>query len=155
MYVPLNAAIIVHIYRNNRRKGCPIPKTLTQVYTQLSLTLLVRHIQTTDSHKVATPIDSFSDIPTSYSTDFQCLSRLAFEQFKQEKIIFYSDSVPKPGLVHFGFLDSVPALYCGGGVSLTTFFTSHCKNSWQLTTSHSSPMAQMSSSVTLRIDAGK
>ena len=154
MYVPLNAAIIVHIYRNNRRKCCPIPKTLTQVYTQLSLTLLVRHIQTTDSHKVATPIDSFSDIPTSYSTDFQCLSRLAFEQFKQEKIIFYSDSVPKLGWFTLGSW-TVYQLCIVEVESLTTFFTSHCKNSWQLTTSHSSPMAQMSSSVTLRIDAGK
>ena len=116
MYIPLNAAIIVHIYRNSRRRGCPIPKTLTQVYTQLSLTLLVRHIQTTDPQNITTPIDSLSDIPAPYFADFQCLSRLAFEQFEQENIVFYSDSVPK-WLVHFGFLDSVPALYCGGGVS--------------------------------------
>ena len=97
-----------------------MPKTLTQVYMQLSLTLLGRHIKTTDPQYqyITTPIymDSFSDIPAPYSADFQCLSRLAFEQFEQEKIVFYSDSVPK-GLVHFGFLDSVPALYCGGGVS--------------------------------------
>ena len=115
MYIPLNAAIIVHIYRNGRRKGCPIPKTLTQVYTQLCLTLLQRHIIATDPQNKTT-LNNFSDISTPYYIHFQCLSQLAFEQFERESIIFYSDSVPEE-LVHFGFLDCVPALYCGGGVS--------------------------------------
>ena len=115
MYIPLNAAIIVHIYRNSRRKGCPIPKTLTQVYTQLCLTLLQRHIETTDTQNKTT-LNSFSDISTPYKTHFQCLSQLAFEQFEKERIVFYSDSVSEE-LVHFGFLDSVSALYGGGGVS--------------------------------------
>ena len=115
MYIPLNAAIIVHIYRNSRRKSFPMPKTLTQVYMQLCLTLLMRHIQTKDPQNT-TILHNFSDISTPYSNHLQCLSWLAFNQFEQEKIVFYSDSVPNE-LIHFGFLDCVPALYCGGGVS--------------------------------------
>ena len=46
MYIPLNAAIMVEVYKNSRKKGCPIPKTMTQVYTQLCLTLVYSAILT-------------------------------------------------------------------------------------------------------------
>ena len=111
MYIPLNAAIIVHIYRNSRRKGCPIPKTLTQVYTQLCLTLLQRYIKTkTPENK--TTLNKFSDISAPYCTHFQQLSQIAFEQYEQENFIFYSDTVSEE-LISLGFFDSVAALHCG------------------------------------------
>ena len=112
MYIPLNAGIIMEIYRNSRKKGCPIPKTLTQVYTQLCLTLLQRHLDLQNSPT----IKRFSDLPSTYYAHFKILSRLAYQQFKQHRMVFYSDSVPE-FLVHFGFLDSVTALYGGGEVS--------------------------------------
>ena len=110
MYIPLNAAIMVEIYEDNRRKGCPIPETMTQVYTHLCLTLLERYLDNIKPQK----IDSFSDLPNAYSKHFKELARLAFEQFQQNRIVFCS--VPQK-LVHFGFLDSVPALYSGRRVS--------------------------------------
>ena len=112
MYIPLNAAIIVEIYKNNRRKGCPIPKTMTQVYTQLCLTLLQRYLDSINSQD----IDKFSDLPDTYFDHFKNLSQLAFENFQQHRTLFNSDTVSKE-LIHFGFLDSVPALYGGGGIS--------------------------------------
>ena len=115
MYIPLNAAIIVEIYKNSRRKGCPIPKTMTQVYTQLCLTLLQRYLDNISPQNTIV-LNSFSDLPNNYYDHFKTLSRLAFEQFQQHRVVFYSDGVSKD-FVHFGFLDSVPALYGGGGVS--------------------------------------
>ena len=115
MYIPLNAAIIVQIYKNCRKKGSPIPKTMTQVYTQLCLTLLQRYLDSLNAD-VMIVLDSFSDLPKTYYNHFKNLSQLAFEQFQQHRIVFNSDSVGKE-LVHFGLLDSVPALYGGGGVS--------------------------------------
>ena len=115
MYIPLNAAIIVHIYRNSRRKGCPIPKTLTQVYTQLCLTLLQRYLKSNDPQD-GTILDKFSDLPSTYYGNFKQLAQLAFEQFQNHNAVLYSKDVPKE-LVHFGLLDSVSSLYCGGGVS--------------------------------------
>ena len=115
MYIPLNAAIIVHIYRNSRRKGCPIPKTLTQVYTQLCLTLLQRYLESIDPQD-RTILNKFSDLPSTYYGNFKQLAQLAFEQFEKHNVVFYSQDVPKE-LVHFGFLDSVSSLYGGGGVS--------------------------------------
>ena len=115
MYIPLNAAIMVEIYKNSRQKGCPIPKTMTQVYTQLCLTLLQRYLDNINPQNTIV-LDTFSDLPNTYYDHFKNLSRLAFEQFQQHRIVFYSGSVGKE-LVHFGLLDSVPALYGGGGVS--------------------------------------
>ena len=116
MYIPLNAAIIVHIYKITRRKG-PIPKTLTQVYTQLCLIiiLLQRYIQSVDPQN-KNAITKLYDLPDTYYNSFLKLAQLAFEQFEKHNVVFYSFDVPKD-LVHFGFLDSVPALYVGGGVS--------------------------------------
>ena len=108
MYIPLNAAIVVEIYRHKRRKGCPVPTTVTEVYTQLCLTLIQRHIESTDPQDLT--ITSFSDLPCGYYSQFRNVSRLAFEHFLDHKIVFNADRT----LVHFGFLDSVPAL-CGGG----------------------------------------
>ena len=112
MYIPLNAAIIVEIYRHNRRKGCPIPITMTQVYTQLCLTLLQRYLDSIEPENTIV-LNKFSDLPCTYLAQFNELSQLAFEQLQQQKIVF---CVPGE-LVHFGFLDSVPALYGGGGIS--------------------------------------
>ena len=117
MYIPLNAAIIVHVFKTSKRKGCPIPITLTQVYTQLCLTLLQRHLDNIDPLNAPT-MNRFSSLHGKYRTDFNMLSQLAFEQFAQSRIVFYSDDIPQESVfVHFGLLDSVPPLHGGGGVS--------------------------------------
>ena len=115
MYIPLNAAIVVQIYRSNQSLGISMPKTLTEIYTALCLTLLQRYLDN-EEPKNTLPITEFSDLPKSYCAHFNALSQLAFEQFVQDQEVFYSDSFSDK-LVHFGFLDCVPALYGGGGVS--------------------------------------
>ena len=116
MYIPLNAAIIVEIYRSNRKKGFPIPKTMTQLYTQLCLTLLERCIKNIDPCFDTTNMTNFSGLPKDYSDHFRKLANLAYSEFEKQNVVFYSTSVPTD-LIHFGLLDSVPALYGGGGVS--------------------------------------
>ena len=115
MYIPLNAVIIVHIYKNSKKSSRPIPKTLTQVYTQLCLTLLQRYTWSVSPQKKKI-ITKISDLPDSYYKDFSKLAQLAFEQFQKHNVVFYSSDLPKD-LVHFGFLDSVSALCGGGGIS--------------------------------------
>ena len=109
MYIPLNAAIIVEIY-----KGCDsdkfLPHTLTELYTQLSLTILNRHLKLEDR------VGKFEDLPRSLYGHFLALSSLAYNGFVKEEVIFHKVSSGHD-LVHFGFLDAVSALYGGGGVS--------------------------------------
>ena len=116
MYIPLNAAIVVEIYRSSKKKDSPIPKTLTQVYSQLCLTLLQRHLDSINPPNTLSTIKKFSDLPSTYYAHFKTLSQIAFEQYVQHRVVFDSDNVSEE-LVHFGFLDSVPALYGGGEVS--------------------------------------
>ena len=107
MYVPLNAAIVVEIYRNSWSTGCPIPKTLTQLYTQLCLILVQRFLEAKHpSDEYA--LDTFSDIPEKYQDDFLNLSKVAFEGLENNEVIFHS--LPKD-VIHFGFLNTVSALY--------------------------------------------
>ena len=105
MYVPLNAAIIVRIYLNCKSDAL-LPHTLTQMYTSLCLTILNRHLENS--------VENFDDLPAELYKNFLCLSRIAFEGILNQEVIFHTFP---PGLVHFGFLDAVSALYGGGKVS--------------------------------------
>ena len=106
MYVPLNAAIIVIIFQD-RKSDTLLPHTLTELYTQLCLTILNRNLK-------SVKVDKFEDLPADLNEQFLCLSKVAFEGIKKEEVIFHT--VP-PGLINFGFLDAVSALYGGGRVS--------------------------------------
>ena len=114
MYVPLNAAIIVEIYRNSKKADRPIPKTLTQLYTQLCLTLIQRDLNNRDPSKRYNFHD-FAALPKNHHADLLKLAKIAFDGFKEEKVIFYTDMVSED-LVHFGLLDTVSS-FCGGGDS--------------------------------------
>ena len=115
MYIPLNAAIIAEIYKSNHKIGLPIPRTLTQLYTELCLTMLRRFLIADDPHQIYI-LDKIKDLYDygDYYSHFQNLSRLAFEEFNNDKAIFYT--LPK-NLTHFGLLDSVQSLHGGGSVS--------------------------------------
>ena len=112
MYVPLNAAIVVEIYRNSWSTGCPIPGTLTQLYTQLCLILVQRFLVAMDPSDECV-LNTFSDIPEKYQDHFLNLCKVAFEGFKNNEVVFHS--LPK-NVVHFGFLNTVSALF-GNGIS--------------------------------------
>ena len=112
MYVPLNAAIIVQIYQDSyyRSSSATLPHTLTELYTQLCLTVLRRYVKTDDT----TTADKLQDLPMSLHKQLLQLCKIAFEGIENEEVIFHG--VPLD-LVQFGFLDSVSALYGTGRVS--------------------------------------
>ena len=45
MYIPLTSAIVVTVYQDRQATGCPLPTTLTELYTALTQILLVRYLQ--------------------------------------------------------------------------------------------------------------
>ena len=105
MYVPLNAAIIVQVYLDCKSDSF-LPHTLTELYTLLCLTILNRDLNFR--------VEKFEDLPANLNEQFLHLSQIAFEGIENNKIIFHTLA---SGLVHFGFLDAVSALYGGGRVS--------------------------------------
>ena len=112
MYVPLNAAIIVQIYQDSyyHSNSAALPHTLTELYTQLCLTILRRYVNTVD----ISTADKLQDLPDLLHTQFLQICKIAFEGIENEQVIF--NGVPQE-LVQFGFLDSVSALYGVGRVS--------------------------------------
>ena len=110
MYVPLNAAIVVEIYRNSWSTGCPIPRTLTQLYTRLCLILVQRFLEAKHPSDEYI-LNTFSDIPEKYQDHFLNLSKVAFEGFKNNEVIFHSLPKDPKDFIHFGFLNTVSALF--------------------------------------------
>ena len=112
MYVPLNAAIIVLIYNDCKSDALKIlPHTLTELYTQLCLTILNRYLK---MNHPSVRVDKFEDLPADLYQQFLHMSQVAFEGIENEEVIFHT--VPSC-LVHFGFLDAVSALYGAGRAS--------------------------------------
>ena len=110
MYIPLNAAIIVEIYRSCKLDAV-LPHTLTELYTQLCLTILTRYLKA--SH-LPVSVNKFSDLPSNLYAEFLSLCQVAFEGKKKEEIIFHDTQVSDR--IHFGFLDLVSSLYGTGKV---------------------------------------
>ena len=110
MYVPLYAAFIVMIYKSTTSRKT-LPRTITQLYTQLCLTILNRYMKTGSKYS-SVRISSLESIPCEFREQFLELSKLAYESFIMEVVSFYSDISE-----HFGFLDAVPDLYGGCNVS--------------------------------------
>ena len=108
MYVPLYAAFVVIIYKSTTSKDS-LPHTITQLYTQLSLTILNRYLKTKTEYP---PVHNFENLPRGLYKQFLDISKLAYEGFTREIVIFYSDIGE-----HFGFLDAVPDFYGGCDIS--------------------------------------
>lgn len=114
MYIPLNAAIIVEIFRDFKATNntSDLPRTLTELYTQVCLTNLKRFLHVENLQPFS--VQKFKDLPKELYQQLKDLSEIAFTGMKNEEVIFHS--LPSDQ-VHFGFLDVIPSLYGGGYVS--------------------------------------
>ena len=108
MYVPLYAAFVVILYKSTTSKGS-LPRTITQLYTQLCLAILNRYLEANTEHS---SVSNFENLPSSLYGQFLEVSKLAYEGFEREDVIFYSDIGE-----HFGFLDAVRDLHGGREIS--------------------------------------
>ena len=108
MYNPLNCNIVVNTYQYSHESGKPIPHTLTQLYSELTLMLLSRH-----KHKVGSSLALPEDLDRIYSNDYLCkqlveLGKFAFEGRVNEEVIF--KEIPKE-CVDLGLLTASNELY--------------------------------------------
>ena len=79
MYIPLNSAIVVTVYQESLANGYAMPTTLTQLYTSLARTLLLRyqcgHPEYGSSCKY---LKAFNELPPPIFTKFCDLCKLAY-----------------------------------------------------------------------------
>ena len=78
MYIPLNAAIVVSIYRESMKSKWVLPKTLTELYQALARILLLRYLRAhAKYHKCR--IGSFEDLPREVYTQLLIISKIAYD----------------------------------------------------------------------------
>ena len=117
MYNPLNAAIVVEVYRNSYKEESTIPKTMTELYSSLIRTLLLRYLKEHPVHgrrKWSRRFRQFSDLPLDVYQQFCEVCRLAYEGITNDQQVIFTD-LPDD----FNSLDlmqCVPELYVDKGV---------------------------------------
>ena len=96
MYIPLQCAILTALYIEKwkqKKGGLYAPTTLTQLYTDLLLSSLIRYISDHPVYsKCKTKIRQLSDLPSEVQEQVWKLSQLAAEGLENRKFIF--DSIP-------------------------------------------------------------
>ena len=117
MYIPLQCATLTALYiekwRENKGKAYA-PTTLTQLYTDLLLSSLIRYISDLQEYsKFKTKIRQLSDLPSEVQEQVWKLSQLAAEGLENRQFIF--DSIPCD---HMGLMQSAEEeLVIGSSVS--------------------------------------
>ena len=121
MYIPLNCAIVVTVYQERQASGCPLPTTLTELYTALAQILLVRHLYGhPELGKGSQHIKVFKDLTVSCDVQrtFTELCKLAYNgivgKSDQVQLIFKESDLPAD-FDNLGFMDSITELYVTRG----------------------------------------
>ena len=110
MYNPLNCGMVIEVYRESYRSCRPIPHTQTQLYTELSLCLLSRHLSAAGdplAKKLPNRLEDISHDSDLYQQLVR-LGRLAFEGRVKEEVIF--KCLPE-GCSALGLLNTCSELY--------------------------------------------
>ena len=113
MYVPLNSVTVVEVYHQCHDKDKPAPKTMTELYTSLVRTLLIRYLSDNPSYKHCTKILEFTDLPDKVYEQLQQICKTAYKGVANgQELIFYD--LPD-GFETLGLMQEVHELYVDKG----------------------------------------
>ena len=124
MYIPVNCAIIAQVYKDIRKSRELMPKTMTQLYTTLTLVLIRRHMISSgqwDKHSKVP--SSLKDLPESVSIDLERVSQLACSGLFEEDVqLVFTDSDVGEDFQHLGLMNAVKEMYvCEGAATSYSF----------------------------------
>ena len=85
-YLPLNATILVHLFKNDRNT---LPTTLYGIFSSLVLNCMQRHLKLCTQYKDVS-IESLDQLPEVAKKPFSILCQLAYDGVMEDKIIFTS-----------------------------------------------------------------
>ena len=113
MYVPLNSVIVVEVYHQCHDKDKPAPKTMTELYTSLVHTLLIRYLSDNPSYKHCTKIIGLTDLPDKVYEQLQQICKTAYRGVANcQELLFYD--LPD-GFETLGLMQEVHELYVDKG----------------------------------------
>ena len=122
MYIPLNSAIVVVVYRNSRKDESLVPKTMTELYSSLVRSLLLRYLLDHPVHgkNRRWRVRSFSNLPPDVYQQLCELGKLAYIGIVRRQQVIFSD-LPEDfetlGLTHCS-----PELYIDEGATVSYNF---------------------------------
>ena len=130
MYIPLNSAIVAEVYQNSKKEGTLVPKIMTELYSSLVRSLLLRHLFDHPVHgkKKDWSLQSFSDLPPDVYQQLRELGRIAYEGIRNDQqVIFYQKGFETLGLSlenfeTLGLMQRVQELYADEGAAVSYNF---------------------------------
>ena len=96
MYIPLNCAIVLEVYRKSKRQSLPFPTTMTELYYSLICCLLLRHIGDLPEYKdKRIKLNKINELPQPLKVHFNILTKLAYEGIcnNNQQIIFTEEDI--------------------------------------------------------------
>ena len=122
MYVPLNSAIVTDIYSSCKSSGIVVPKTMTQLYSSLTRTLLLCYLKDKEEYKDAN-INTFKDLPQTVYDMFCEICKLACTGIvsAETKLIFSSQDL-RSNFNPLGLMQTYPELCIDRGTFLSYNF---------------------------------
>ena len=79
MYIPLNAAIVVSIYRESMKSKWVLPTTLTELYNSLTQILLLCYLRGHSEYSHQKCVKSFEDLPGEVYNQLLVISKIAYK----------------------------------------------------------------------------
>ena len=115
MYVPLNSVIVVKVYHQCHDKDKPAPKTMTELYTSLVRTLLIRYLTDTLGNKEVT-LETLESLKAYGVYEQFCkVCEIAYKGIaNNQQIIFYKSNIPD-GFETLDLMQEVHELYVDKG----------------------------------------
>ena len=122
MYVPLNSAIVTHVYESCKSSGAVVPKTMTQLYSSLIRTLLLRYLNDKEEYKnTCTNINSFKDLPQPVYDQFCEICKIAYTGIMSAETELIFQDLPSD-FDPLGLMQTCPELYVDRGASVSYNF---------------------------------
>ena len=119
MYVPLNSAIVVEVFKSCSSLGMIVPKTMTQLYSSLIRDLLLRYLD--DKQDTCSYIHSFKDLPQPLYNQFHGICKLAYTGIMSSETELIFQNLPSD-FDPLGLMQTCPELYVGCGASVSYNF---------------------------------
>ena len=122
MYVPLNSAIVTHVYESCKSSGAVVPKTMTQLYSSLIRTLLLRYLKDKEEYKdTCINVNSFKYLPQPVYDKFCKICKIAHKGIVSAKTELIFQDLPSD-FDPLGLMQSCPELYVDRGASVSYNF---------------------------------
>jgi hypothetical protein len=123
MYIPLNCAIVLEVYKTSKKHNTLIPKTTTELYSSLIRSLLLRYICDLPEYQDKVFRIDLKSLPACVRNHFSIITELAYEAIfdRNQQIIFSEDDVPSD-FNSLGLMQSAMELYVDVGATTSYNF---------------------------------